>query len=176
MSISADDIQQQIILEVGDVDPASGDPPATPELGIIAQRMSYLWARYAAYDQVAAGLREALCRRSAIRLVLGVLNPRRFDSSDTQGGLATSANQLVTNYQKMLELATDEIDALMSAAAGGAGAGRFPSPSSPYQSARLSTRAPIQAVRPPDPNDLRYGGAPGVVVPDFDADDDITSP
>lgn len=167
MPITPLDIQQQIILEVGDVDPRTGDPPATPEEGIIATRMHVLWDRYARWDTVAVGLRELLCRQAAIRLVLGVLAPRRFDFTDGRAGLSVRAHQLVESYQQMLTDVTTQIAGLKKAAAASGAGG--------YRGSRLATTAPIEAAYEPDPNALRYGGT----VRDLDAptpDDDVTTP
>jgi hypothetical protein len=147
------EVKQQIVLEVGDVDPQTGDPPAPASAGIIAQRIDYLWERHAAWDQVRVGLRELHCRQSAIRLVLGVLAPRRFDSSDTRAGLSIRAHQLVDSYQQMLETVTADIACARKAGASGTVAG-----TSAYTGARLTTKAPVTAPWPPDPNAMRYGG------------------
>jgi hypothetical protein len=150
VAITPEDVQQQIILEVGDVDPATGDPPADPTTGIIATRMHFLWDRYARWDAVAPGLRELYCRAAAIRLVLGVLAPRRFDFSDTRAALSVRAHQLVDTYQQMLEDTTRELVAARKGAAAAAPGG--------YRGARLVHAAPVGPCRPPDPNALRYGG------------------
>lgn len=176
MAITEADVKQQIVLEVGDVNPTTGDPATTPGQagsdGIIWSRIDYLWTRYGAWDQVAAGLRELYCRRAAIRLVLGVLSPRRFDTTDTQAGASFRANQLWEHYLAMLEAVSAEIaDALRAAATPGGGPSTGGA-SSPYQGALIAKRAPVP-VRPgaPDPNALPYGGAPrvvpgAVIVPD----------
>lgn len=163
MPITVGEVQQQIILEVGDVDPQTGDPPDTPENGIIAIRMNYLWDRYAAWDTVAPGLRELLCRQAAIRLVIGVLAPRRFDSSDTRGGVSIRAHQLVESYQQMLEDTTASIKAMKDASRSSAAGG--------YRGARLVHTAPVEVSHPPDPNALRYGGTVTNLEPVHPADD-----
>lgn len=167
MPITAYEIQQQIILEVGDVHPATGDPPSDPADGIIATRMHFLWDRYAPWDTVAIGLRELFVRQAAIRLVLGVLAPRRFDFTDSRAALSVRAHQLVESYQQMLADVTKQIEGTKKvAAASGAGG---------YRGSRLATTAPVEAVYEPDPNALRYGGT----VRDLDAptpDDDVTTP
>lgn len=170
MPITSVDVQQQIILEVGDVDPRTGDPPAAPELGIIAQRMHFLWDRYAQWDTVAAGLRELFVRAAAIRLVLGVLKPRRFDFSDTRAGLSVRAHQLVESYQQALEDTEKALAAARRAAAasgGGANGG--------YRGARLVHAAPVEPLYPPNPNAMRYGGTVRGLEPP-PPDHDVTSP
>jgi hypothetical protein len=154
MAVTEQDVKQQIILEVGDVHPQTGDPPALPEDGIIATRIDYLWDRYAAWDQVGPGLRELHCRAAAIRLVLGVLSPRRFDHADSRAGLSVRAHQLVESYQAMLETTLAAIEAGKA----DAGIGGSLSPTGPYQSGRLVNRVPVPAPGPPDPNARKYGG------------------
>lgn len=168
MPVTELEVKQQIVLEVGDVEPRTGDPPAVASDGIIASRIDYLWERFAGWDAVGPGLRELFCRQAAIRLVLGVLAPRRFDSSDTRAGLSIRAHQLVESYQQMLEDTTREIEAARkTGGTGGGTAGRG------YRGARLAHAAPVEAVCPPDPNALRYGGTvrelPSVAA------DDVTS-
>jgi hypothetical protein len=172
--ITAFEIQQQIILEVGDVDPQTGDPPADPASGIIATRMHYLWDRYAVYDQVGPGLRELYARYGAIRLVLGVLSPRRFSHSDSRSGLAVQADQLWQHYRLMLEATAREIQDARRAAAGASGsAGSVPA-AGPYQAGPIARRAPIPVAWPPDPNDPRYGGLPPSVPSDPITEQDVT--
>jgi hypothetical protein len=154
------EVKQQLVLEIGDVDPQTGDPPGVGQAGIVASRIDYLWERFAAWDQVGAGLRELHCRQAGIRLVLGVLAPRRFDSSDTRAGLSVRAHQLVDSYQQMLEEVTAEI-ALRKKGASLGGGGQ-----SAYRGARLVTAAPLEASYPPDPNALRYGGTVNDLEPD----------
>lgn len=167
MAITDEDRKRQIVLEVGDVDPSTGDPPVAGSAGIVAVRIDYLWERYAPWEATAPGLRELFCRQAAIRLVLGVLAPRRFDFTDGRAGLSVRAHQLVESYQQMLADATAQIAGLKKvAAASGAGG---------YRGSRLATTAPIEAAYEPDPNALRYGGT----VRDLDAptpDDDVTTP
>lgn len=168
MPVTEADVKAQIILEVGDVDPATGDPPTDPATGVVALRIDYLWERYAGWDGVAAGLRELFCREAAIRLVLGVLKPRRFDFFDTRASLRVFAHQIVDSYEAMLADVGKEIErARARARASSAGAGG-------YAGARLVHTAPVEAQHAPDPNALRYGGTVrevGIIPPD----DDVTS-
>lgn len=167
MPVTELEVKQQIILEVGDVDPQTGDPPSPASGGIVASRIDYLWERFAAWDQVKVGLRELYCRQAAIRLVLGVLAPRRFDSSDTRGGISIRAHQLVESYQEMLETVQHDIEYARKSGGGSGGAG------SAYRGARLTTTAPVDPCVPPDPNAMRYGGTVRSVEPPLE--DEVTS-
>lgn len=171
MPVTELEVKQQVILEVGDVDPETGDPPSPASAGIVASRIDYLWERFAPWDTVRIGLRELFCRQAAIRLVLGVLAPRRFDSADTRAGLSVRAHQIVDSYQQMLEDVTAEIAAVRKAGGSGSGTGVG---TSAYQGARLVTRAPITPSHPPDPNALRYGGTM-VPSPPCGPGDEVTS-
>jgi hypothetical protein len=171
MAITESDVKAQIILEVGDVDPQTGDPPTSGAIGVIAGRIDYLWARYAAWDQVAAGLRELYARQAAIRLVLGVLSPRRFDSSDSRAGLSVRANQLWEHYSAMLTAVGQEIEQARASAAASGGA----SSGSAYLSGRIAHRVPVPVAWPPDPNAMKYGGTVrGAPEPDPVILDEVT--
>lgn len=166
MAVTELEVKQQIILEVGDVDPQTGDPPMPASAGIIATRIDYLWERHAAWDQVGSGLRELHCRQAAIRLVLGVLAPRRFDFSDTRASLSVRAHQLVESYQQMLEEVCEEIVRAKTAGRASAVGG--------YRGARLVHTAPVEVTTEPDPNALRYGGTVSSLEPSSPADDLVT--
>lgn len=157
MPVTSDDVKTQIVLEVGDVNPQTGDPATTPGQpgsdGIVYARIDYLWDRYAAWDQVGGGLRELHCRAAGIRLVLGVLAPRRFDNSDTRSGLSVRAHQLVESYQAKLEQTMADIESGKAEAGLATWTG-----SGPYQSGRLLTRVPRPTGAPPYPTDIQYGG------------------
>lgn len=162
MPVTEVEVKQQIILEVGDVDPENGDPPVPASAGIVASRIDYLWERFAAWDQVRIGLRELYCRQSAIRLVLGVLAPRRFDSTDSRAGLSLRAHQLVDSYQDMLETVTKDIETLKKTPGGAVGTGV----GTGYRSSRLVTTSPVSPITwPPNPNAMRYGGTVNGIEP-----------
>lgn len=148
MAITEAEVKQQIILEVGDVDPQTGDPPIPASAGVIAQRIDYLWDRFSAWNPC---LRELYCRQAAIRLALGVLAPRRFDSSDTRAGLSIRAHQIVDSYVQMLEATTAEIEVVKKSGGASAGVGA-------YRGRRLVHTTPVEATSLLDPNALRYGG------------------
>lgn len=149
MPITADDVKGLILLETGDVNPATGDPPAEGEDGVVADQLDTLWVAYAAKDQVAPGLRAAYVKRAAIDLILAQLARRVFDVSDVLAGLTMKANAVWAHYQDMRAGAQAEIDALEARTrAGGASKG-----------GAITRTAPITPARPPDGNDLRYGGS-----------------
>jgi hypothetical protein len=151
VALTADDIQEQIILEVGDVDPASGDPPARPEDGVLARRMDVLWRRFAAKGPLAPGLRELYVKRACVRLVLGILAQRRFDAADTIEGLSLKANQIYEHYLEMQRTVQAEIEATE---------GQFATGRRAYRGGTIARTAPVSPPRPPDANRARYGGSP----------------
>lgn len=152
MAVTAEDIQEQIILEIGDVDPATGDPPANPATGVIANQIELLWDRFAAADAIAPGLREQYVKRAAIRMVLAVLRPKFFDMADTVAGPNYKLSQVVKGYELMLEQTDEDITVVK---AGGTLASRS------YQAEQITTTAPYTPSYPPDANwTRRYGGSP----------------
>ena len=149
MALTADDIKQMIQDEVGDIT-RLGRVPTVPTDGLIYQRIDDLWIKHAAKDQIAPGLRELYTKRDCLRIILGVLAPRRFDTSDVLAGLTIKAGQIWTHYQELLECCKTEI-ASVESKHGGSGA---------YLGGRLLTRAPYTPRYPPDANNPRYGGTP----------------
>lgn len=150
MPVNAEDIRGLILLEVGDINPTTGEPPATPSAGLLYNQIELLWDRYAAKDQVTPGLRQLYVKRDCIRLILGVLAPRLFDASDVLAGFTFKANQIWGHYQEMHVCCKGEIQAVEAKFGGGPG----------YKAGRLTTRAPVTPLSPPDANAPRYGGSP----------------
>lgn len=148
MPITADDIKEQILLETGDVDPATGDSPAVAEDGLIYNRLDTLWEMYAAKDRIAPGLRKLYVKRDALRMVLAALAQLRFDVSDVLAGLTMKAGQVWSHFWDLHECCKGEIQAAEKQARVSGG----------YRGGRLATKAPITPVHPPDGNARRYGG------------------
>jgi hypothetical protein len=152
--VTEDVVKELIILEVGDVDPATGDPPAVPADGILADQITSIWERYASKSLIYPGLQELYVKRSCIEMVLGVLKARRFDFADNRLGLQVRAQQIVAAYERMYARVTGEIAELEGAAAAvGKGSGS-------YQAAPIIRSAPIVPCYPPDANWPRYSGTP----------------
>lgn len=147
MPITADDLKDLIIAEIGDLDPATLGAPS-PGTGLLEANIDAIWDRYAAKDQVAPGLRAAYTRRDCIRLVRGAFSRRAFDVSDVLAGLTMKAGQIWAHLQDMHQSALDEIAALERKYAGSATIAGGP----------ILRRAPITPAAPPDGNNRRYGG------------------
>lgn len=153
MPVTVGDLKDLIILEVGDVDPATGGRPVPSSAGIIAQQIDLLWERHAWADAVAMGLRPLYVKVSAIELVLGVLGGRRIDVRDQAAGLDVKASQTVTAYERKLQRAISEIGRIERGAAGRQGTRTRPA------IGQLTTIRPVET-DPPDPGTPIYGGGP----------------
>lgn len=155
-ALTPSDLQDQILREVGDVQPGTGDPVTNPAQGIVYASLDYLWARHAGQDQVSPGLRELYVKRDALEMILAVLIQRRLDVNDQRAGLRIRADQIVTNYEHKLDRVLAQISGTEKAVVSGSNA---------YRSARIRTRSPIAAPYPPDPSSTRYGGSVRGAVP-----------
>lgn len=72
------DVQAQMlaVAQVGDVDPATGDPVAATAqgtTGIVMQNIGYLWEKYSTVAEYSSLLRDLYVRRDALDMVIGVL-------------------------------------------------------------------------------------------------------
>jgi hypothetical protein len=153
VAVTAAEIQTQILLEVGDVDPATGDPPTVAANGVVYGKLEWLWTRYAYADAVAPGLREQLVKRSAILMVLAVIRPKSFDMADTLAGPSYKLSQVVKGYEELLSQTDTDIKQLKSDLAGAS--------SGSYKVDTITRTAPYTPDYPPDGNWWRrYGGSP----------------
>lgn len=150
MPFTADDIKEAILIEVGDVVRETGDAPASPQAGLLYNQIDSIWDRYAAKDQVAPGLRALYTKRDCLRIILGVLAQKRFDSADVLAGMTFKVGQIWTHYQDLLTCCKDEIASVEKKFGG----------SSTFRAGRMVTRAPVTPYYPPDANNPRYGGSP----------------
>jgi hypothetical protein len=160
MPVTAADVQRLIVLKVGDVDPATGDPPLAGGAGMIASNITTLWAARADKAYAAPRLQELYVQRDALELVIGIL---RHYVDITQGDPALSAKQsqraVVAQQQRdAIQAEIEVVERRAIASTGGAGVALGP----------ITTTAPVapadDASRPltltPDPNDPVYGGTP----------------
>lgn len=150
MAATATEIKEQIIFEVGDVDPVTGDRPIDETEGLLFTRIDWLWDRWASQGQVAPGLRELFVKRSCIRMVMAVLAQKRFDVTDVLAGFGMKASQVYDHYSAMHDCCKAEILFVLN---------RYAVSTRPV-AGRLVTRAPVTPRRPPDANSPRYGGDP----------------
>jgi hypothetical protein len=150
--VTVDDIKEQILLEIGDLD-ANGDPPVGT-LGVVADRIDFLWDRYAAKDLVAPGLRELYVKQAALRMLRGVLAPRVLDVSDIVTGNGYKANQLWTHYAELLADVMGQIKELQRR--GGRTGG--------YRHGRITARYPAVPGLPSTPTPELGVGCPPIVV------------
>lgn len=118
MALDEDEIQEVIILSIGDVDPVTGDtPPSVPANGVLEQLVPVLWEKYEAKDTIAPGLRELYVRRDSLRRVLAIGAQKWFDTADNLSGLSIRGSQIYKHYQDMYDCAKMEIAAVEKAAA-----------------------------------------------------------
>jgi hypothetical protein len=152
--LTVDDIKEQILLEIGDLD-ANGDPLLDPDAGVVADRIDFLWDRYAAKDLVAPGLRELYVKQAALRMLRGLLAPRVLDVTDTVTGNAYRANQLWTHYGELLADVMEQIRELQRR--GGHRGG--------YRYGRIRASFPASPGLPatPSPELARAAGSPTIV-------------
>lgn len=148
MPVDAQGVRDEIVLEVGDVDPVTGDTPTDPADGVLYNRVDWLWDRFAAKDRIAPGLREMYVKRSCLRIILAVLAQKRFDVTDVLAGFGMKANQVWDHYNSLYECVKAEIEVAER---------KYGASVTPVGS-RLRTRAPVRALFPPDGNSPRYGG------------------
>jgi hypothetical protein len=139
--LTVDEIKEQILLEIGDLD-ANGDPPVADATGVVADRIDFLWDRYAAKDLVMPGLRELYVKQAALRMLRAVLAPRVLDVTDTVTGNAYKANQLWTHYGELLADAMEQIRELQRR--GGRSGG--------YRYGRIRAAYPAARGLPPSPS------------------------
>lgn len=106
--ITADDIQRIIVLRVGDLDPATGDPPVAGGAGMVASNISTLWALRADKALIAPRLQELYVQRDAIDLIIGLLR-HQIDVTQGDSTLAVRQNQRVAEAELQRKAVQDEI-------------------------------------------------------------------
>jgi hypothetical protein len=151
VSVTASSAQARIVLLVGDVDPATGDPPSPSSNGILAQNIATLWDYHAYQDAVAPGLRALYVEQDAINLVLTVL---RAQVDMTIGSaLSVKQSQQTASLTLRLKAIVEQIATIEKRQGAGVPV-----------AAAITRTAPITpadaAVIPQqiDANDPRYGG------------------
>lgn len=150
MAVTVAEVQDLILLEVGDIDPTSGDPG----IGVLRLHINALWDRYSDKALIAPRLQELYVKRAALELVLAVLSAR-VDFTEGPTGLSVKQSQQVADRRAQLaavqaEIARVERQALTT---------RGPAVGA------LTTTAPVTPPVPPpgpllDANDPGYGGSP----------------
>lgn len=108
------DVQAQILLvnQVGDVDPATGDPvrpTAQGKTGIVMENLPALWEKYSGKAGISTDLRDLYVRRDAIDLVIGVLEIQ-VDMVQDNYQLVLHLNQRVATRQKQRDVLQTEIE------------------------------------------------------------------
>jgi hypothetical protein len=112
-----------IVLEVGDLDPATGDPPVPGGAGMIASNISTIWATYADKALIAPRLQELYTRRRALDMLIGTILRHQVDVTQGDPTLAVRQNQRVVAAQqqrKDVQTEIDKVESLALAARGGA--------------------------------------------------------
>jgi hypothetical protein len=114
--LTEEQVLEVIILEIGDVDPITGDsPPAVPASGVLEALVPVLWTKYYAKDGIAPGLRELYTRRDALRRVMAIGMQKWFDTADNLSGLSIRGSQIYKHYQDMYDCSKAEIKAVEEA-------------------------------------------------------------
>lgn len=152
MAVDEAQAKALIIATVGDVDPATGQPPTVPGSGILAVNIDVLWDSYAAMETVATGLQRLMVERHAYRLVLGVIR-RQVDLKAGSASLARS--QQAKAILEALATLDQQILALQQSYSGGVAASGAILRTAPVM--------PCDAALAPcglDANDPRYTGSP----------------
>jgi hypothetical protein len=119
VSLTESQAQALIIATVGDVDPATGQPPAVPNNGILYANMAVIWDSYAAMDTVYPGLQRLSAERHAYLMVLGVLR-RQYDLK--AGSASLSRSQQVKAIVDALGLVENQIAVMLRQANAGTAA------------------------------------------------------
>jgi hypothetical protein len=157
MPVTAADVQRLIVLRVGDIDPATGDPPVQGGAGLIASNMPILWANRGDKATVGPRLQELYVQRDALDLIVARLR-EQTDINTGDPVLGVKLSQKATMALEQRKATQEEIDRIERRVAGGTGA----------KVGQLVTTAPVtpQDVlnRPwpiiPDPNSPEYSGEP----------------
>jgi hypothetical protein len=116
MAVTETSAQARIVLLVGDVDPATGNPPSPSSNGILATNIAAVWDYHAMQDAVAPGLRSLYVERDAIDLVLTVL---RTQVDTTIGTLSVKQSQQMASLGARLKALDERILKVEKAAGGG---------------------------------------------------------
>jgi hypothetical protein len=152
MAVTESQAQALIIATVGDVDPATGDPPAVASSGVLYANMPVIWDSYAAQDSVYPGLQRLMAERHAYRMVLGVI--RRF--VDVKAGSASVAlSQQAKAIVETLVTLDAQIDVILKQANAGTAASGEITRTAPF-TADDAAVLPTQL----DANDGRLRGSP----------------
>lgn len=106
MPITAADVQRIITLRVGDIDPATGDPPVAGGAGMVASNISTLWAIRADKALIAPRLQELYVQRDALDLIIPLLR-HQVDIVQGDPSLSVRQAQRVAAAQQQ-RLATQE--------------------------------------------------------------------
>lgn len=110
MAITAADVQRMIVLEVGDLDPATGDPPVAGGAGMIASNISTIWATYADKALLAPRLQELYTKRRALEMLMGTILRHQVAVSQGDPTLSVRQDQRFLGAQKQYDNVQAEID------------------------------------------------------------------
>lgn len=160
MPISDIDQQIALVLSVGDVDPANGDPvspTAQGVTGIVMANINRLWLKYS--DKPTTNLRDLYIQLEGHDLVLGVLKDRLVDFSTNTGQLSAKLSQRVAARQEQraaLWATIVRVEGMIARSA-------------TFQIGAIAIASPIAVPRPgdrsspslyPDASDPRWSGSP----------------
>lgn len=161
MTITAADVQRLIVLKVGDLDPATGDPPIVGGAGMIASNISTIWATRADKALIAPRLQELYSQRDALDMIIGTILRHQVDITQGDPSLSVRQNQRVVAAQqqrKDLQTEIDKIETLAQAARGGA-VGQI-TQQEPVTVADAWNQEMSESLLSPDPGAPRYSGSP----------------
>lgn len=160
MPVTAADVQRIITLRVGDLDPATGDPPVAGGAGMVASNISTLWAIRADKALIAPRLQELYVQRDALDLIIPILR-HQVDIVQGDPSLSVRQAQRVAAAQQQRIATQEEITLLeeraQKARSGAVGPISQREPISPQDAIEEAWRTNPWF---PDPSSQRYSGSP----------------
>jgi hypothetical protein len=158
--ITAADVQRVITLRVGDIDPATGDPPVSGGAGMVASNISTLWALRSDKALIAPRLQELYVQRDALDLIIPILR-HQVDIVQGDPQLSVKQGQRVAAAQQQRIETQNEITLLEDRAqkvrGGAVGQITQREPVSPQDAVEEYWR---QNPWWPDASSSRYSGSP----------------
>lgn len=165
--------QQYILTLTGDLDPATGQPPAPGVPGIVALTLPAAWSRYADRAPIAPRLQSLYVFRDSIDMLLGVVQ----DETSFSIGQGAESQQR-SDFAARLRVRRTDVQTEINRIEARAQANRVAQVGQLLQTAPIfppdPTQVPVQSsLAPPDANDPSFAGSPYWSVP---ADDYILRP
>jgi hypothetical protein len=159
--ITVADVQRNIVLRVGDIDPSTGDPPVSGGAGFVASNITLWWAANADAAVIAPRLQEYRTERDALESLIGTCLRQWVDITQGDPTLSVKLGARVQTAQVQLANVLAKITLIEQRAMAGTGA----------KVGQLTQREPVSpedAVAEwwrqnpwfPDAGSPRYSGSP----------------